>query len=88
MKRGVGVVVHDYPKAGCAQILVHDQPVRPGDTLCIQGPTTGHVEFVVAELRRDEESLERAGKGEWFTVRRPAPVREGDGVFVLRPRNA
>lgn len=85
VKRGVGVVVHDYPKAGCAQILVHDQPVRRGDALCIQGPTTGHVEFVAAELRRDGESLERAGKGEWFTVRRPAPVREGDRVFVVRP---
>lgn len=86
VKRGVGVVLHDYPKAGCVQILVQDQSVARGDTLCIQGPATGHVEFSADELRRDGETPARADRGEWFTVRRPAPVREGDRVFVLRPR--
>ena len=86
VKRGVGVVLHDYPKAGCVQILVQDRPVARGDALCVQGPSTGHVEFVVAELRRDAESPERCGRGEWFTVRRPAPVRPGDRVFALLPR--
>ena len=70
------------------QILVQDQSVRRGDQLCVQGPSTGHVEFEAAELRRDRETVERSDKGEWFTVRRPAPVREGDRVFVLRPRGA
>lgn len=88
VKRGAGVVLHDHPKAGCAQILVQDQPVRRGDTLCIQGPTTGHVEFAAAELRREDAVLERADKGDWFTVRRPAMVREGDRVFVDRPRES
>lgn len=86
VKRGVGVVLHDYPKAGCVQILVQDRPVRRGDELCVQGPATGHVEFVAEGLRRDDETLERADRGDWFTVRRPAPVREGDRVFVLEPR--
>lgn len=86
VKRGVGVVLHDYPKAGCVQILVQDRPVRRGDELCVQGLATGHVEFVAEGLRRDDETLERADRGDWFTVRRPAPVREGDRVFVLEPR--
>ncbi len=87
VKRGVGVVLHDYPKAGCAQILVQDRPVERGDTLCVQGPSTGHVEFVAEELRRDAESPARCERGEWFTVRRPAPVRPGDRVFAVVPRN-
>jgi len=86
VKRTVGVVERDYPKAGMAQIRVQDRPFAVGDTLSIQGPRTGDVSFEVSSIRHDELVWTTAPKGEWATVPRPARVRAGDRVYLVAPR--
>ena len=86
VKRRVGVVERDWPRAGAVQIRVQDRAFASGDTLCIQGPRTGDVEFEVSAIRHDDEKWPAARRGDWCTVPRPSPVRAGDAVFVLVPR--
>jgi putative protease len=82
VKRHVGVVVDYFLKAGIVQVKVQDHSVRSGDELQIHGRTTGVVELVAGELRRDDERLEVAGKGDWFTMKAPR-CRVGDKVFFV-----
>ena len=83
-KRPVGVVQKDWPRAGMAQILVQNIPFGIGDELSIQGPTTGEVRVVVDSIRRDNETLRIAERGNWATIPRPQRVRPGDRVFLLQ----
>ena len=85
VKRHVGVVVDYFLKAGIAQIKVQDHCVRTGDELQIHGRTTGVVDIVAGELRRDDEKLDVAEKGMWFTMAAPR-CRVGDKVFFIECR--
>jgi putative protease len=85
VKRHVGVVVDYFSKSGIAQVKVQDHSVRIGDTLQIHGNTTGVVELTAGELRRDDEVLEVAEKGNWFTLKTPR-CRVGDKVFYIESK--
>jgi len=86
VKRHVGIVIDYFLKAGIAQVKVQDHAVRVGDVLQIHGPTTGVEELVVGELRRDEEVLEVAERGNWVTFKAPR-CRVGDKVFFIETRD-
>ena len=85
VKRHVGIVIDYFLKAGIAQVKVQDHPIRVGDTLQIHGPTTGVEELVVDGLRRDDEILDVAERGNWVTFRAPR-CRVGDKVFFIENR--
>ena len=87
VKRHVGVVLDYFTKAGIVQVKIQDHPVRSGDMIQIHGRTTGVVELTVGELRRDEEVLECALKGEWVTFAAPC-CRVGDKVFYIERRDS
>ena len=84
-KEFVGRVRHYYPAAGAVDIEVQDAPVAAGDTLMIQGVTSGVVTLVAQHLRRDAATPVRVESG-WFTVACPSRVRQGDRVYRLTPR--
>ena len=85
VKRHVGLVIDSFIKAGIAQVKIQDHEVRPGDTLQIHGQTTGVVELVVGELRRDDETPAVGEKGTWVTFKAPR-CRVGDKVFFIEKR--
>ena len=86
VKRHVGIVMDYYLKAGIAQVKVQDHPIALGDRLQIHGPTTGVVEIEKVEsLRRDDEILTVAEKGNWVTLHAPR-CRVGDKVFFMERR--
>ena len=86
VKRHVGIVMDYYLKAGIAQVKVQDHPIALGDRLQIHGPTTGVVEIEKVEsLRRDNEILSVAEKGNWVTLHAPR-CRVGDKVFFMERR--
>lgn len=87
VKRHVGIVIDYFAKSGIAQVKVQDRALRTGDSLQIHGPTTGVVELVAGELRRDEERLDVAERGTWATLRAPR-CRCGDKVFFVERRDA
>ena len=85
VKRHIGIVIDYFIKAGIAQVKVQDHELRKGDTIQIHGSTTGVVELVAGELRRDEEVLECAERGTWATLKTPR-CRVGDKVFYIERR--
>ncbi len=80
-KHHVGIILHYYPKAQMAQVMIQDNPIKPGDTISIHGPSTGVVDLVVESLRRDEDVVTLAERGKWVTFPCPDPVRPNDKVF-------
>lgn len=84
-KRHVGIVMHYYPKAGAAQVMIQDNPIKPGDSVSIQGPTTGVIDLTVQSLRHNEASVTRAERGNWVTFPCPELVRTNDKVFIVEP---
>ncbi len=85
VKRHVGVVIDYFLKAGVAQIKIEDSPLKKGDPMQIQGPTTGVVRLECPELHRDGETPDIAGRGTWVTIKCPR-VRVGDKVFLIAKR--
>ena len=85
VKRHIGIVMDYFLKAGIAQVKIQDHSLATGDTIQIHGSTTGVVELVVGELRRDDEVLEVAERGTWATLKTPR-CRVGDKVFYIERR--
>ena len=82
VKRHAGIVIDYFLKAGIAQVQIQDHPLAVGDHVQVHGSTTGVVEVTIESLRRDEEILQRAERGNWVTF--PCPrVRVGDKVFFM-----
>jgi len=77
----VGLVLNYYSQAKVAQILIHDQSIAVGDNLSIHGETTGVVDLVVTDLRRDSEVCTRAERGTWITFPCADRVRTHDKVY-------
>lgn len=86
VKRHVGIVIDYFLKAGIAQVKIQDHPLRKGDKLQIHGATTGVVELVAGELRRDSETPDVAERGTWVTLKTPR-CRVGDKVFYIEERS-
>ena len=87
VKRHIGIVIDYFLKAGIAQVKVQDHALALGDEIQIHGPTTGVIEMMAGELRRDEEVVQVCGKGEWVTLKTPR-CRVGDKVFFVEKRNS
>lgn len=85
VKRHIGVVIDYFLKAGIAQVKIQDHALATGDTIQIHGATTGVIEMVAGELRRDDEILESVERGSWATLKTPR-CRVGDKVFYIERR--
>lgn len=79
----VGIVENHYPKAKAVSIRVQSHTFSIGDTLMIQGPTTGVVTFPVTGIREEEQPLQTAPRG-LVTVPLTEKVRLHDRVYVVR----
>lgn len=87
-KRHVGIIMHYYPKAGVAQVMIQDNPIKSGDAISIHGPSTGVVDVTIESLRHNEDVITRAERGNWVTFPCPSTVRNKDKVFLVEPVEA
>ena len=55
-----------------------------GDEIVITGPTTGAVIMKVEEIRVDLKPVEKAVKGDRFSIRVDEKVRPSDKMFVWK----
>lgn len=70
-----------FGRLSVAEITVESGELSVGDTLEIEGPTTGVYEAVIEELRLDDASVQTVRKGGVCSVVTSAVVRRGDKVF-------
>jgi putative protease len=78
----VGEVFHYFPKAGVAAIRVTDAPVRVGDTLLFQGPST-NFDQKVESLEIDNAKVAEATPGQSVGIQVRDRAREGDFVYKV-----
>ncbi len=84
----LGTVISWYAKPQIAYIKVQAGELKVGDTLSVNGPTTGAYLLSVTELRDDEGNpIETAAKGQNVTFPALDKIRTNDKVYKLVQRN-
>ena len=76
-----------FGNIGVAEFLVEAGEVRVGDEIVITGPTTGAVMMTVEELRVELKPVEKAVKGDHFSIKTDAKIRPSDKLFIWKPTN-
>lgn len=75
--------LHYFPKANIAQFKVEAQSVQLGDKILITGPTTGVMEHEITSMMVNDLQVEKAVKGEEFTIPVPDRIRKSDKLYKL-----
>jgi U32 family peptidase len=83
MKLYVGKVLNYYPKINVAEVQIEDNTLKKGDSVAIQGPTTGHYEFKVSEMKDEKTFIEKAVKGTVIGLKVEKKVRRNDQVYKV-----
>ena len=77
----IGKVTNYFTKIGVAEIYVEAQYISKGDEMLIIGETTGVYEDIIEELRVDLQVVDKAVKGEYFSIKTKELVRRNDKVY-------
>lgn len=84
----IGRVKHFFPKPSIAEIVVDAHEVKVWDTMVIIWSLTWYVELPVEEIRKDDQQVQEAKKGDIITIKTPERVRENDKVSLIKPRTS
>ncbi|MCC7300993.1 MAG: U32 family peptidase [Verrucomicrobia bacterium] len=82
----IGVLSNFFIKANVAEFILRRYPLKNGDTLLIEGPTTGALRFTAAELRVNGEPADEAQPNDAVTLALPRKARRQDKVFLISQR--
>lgn len=77
----IGKVTNFFGRLNVAEITLESGELSVGDTLEIEGPTTGIYEAEVKEIRVDLKPVETARKGDVCSIATAELVRRGDKVY-------
>ena len=80
----IGKVTNFFSKLSVAEITILSDEIAVGDTLVIEGPTTGVYETTVTELRLEVDPVPRAVKGQVCSIATDVVVKRGDKVYKKR----
>ena len=67
-----------------AEFLMENGELHVGDEVVITGPTTGAIIMKIEEIRVDLKPVEKAVKGDRFSIRVDEKVRPSDRMFVWK----
>lgn len=73
-----------FSNLGVAEFLVEAGEVKVGDEIVITGPTTGAVMLTITEIRVDLKPVDRAVKGEHFSIKTDTKIRPSDKLFLWK----
>lgn len=73
-----------FSKIGVAEFKLESSELAVGDEVVITGPTTGALIFKVDEIRVDLQAVEKAVKGDRFSILVPERVRPNDRLYIWR----
>lgn len=84
-KISVGSITKYYKKIGVAEIRLHGKlKIRIGDTLMIQGPTSGSIEEKIRSLEKDHEPIKEATGGEKVAIKINKVLKKNDQVYLIK----
>jgi putative protease len=81
VKQYVAKGVKYYSKLGVGEFLLEAGELKVGDEVVITGPTTGALILTVDDIQVDCKSVERAVKGDSFSIAVPAKIRPSDRLY-------
>ncbi len=70
-----------FSKLGVGEFLMEGAELCVGDEVIITGPTTGALILKVEDIRVDGKSVEKAVKGDSFSIAVPAKIRPADRLY-------
>lgn len=73
-----------FSKIGVTEFKLESNELAVGDEVVITGPTTGALIFKVDEIRVDLQAVEKAVKGDRFSIPVPERVRPNDRLYIWR----
>lgn len=79
----VGRVRNYLPRIGVAEIIVDDHPVKLGDTLCVEGNSTGYEEFELESAQINGLPVEKIEKRQIAAIKVPSKMRANDRLYLL-----
>jgi putative protease len=82
-KMYIGKVSNYFTNLGVAEIYVEAQYISKGDEMLIIGETTGVYEDIIEEMRVELQVVDKATKGEYFSIKTKELVRRNDKVYKL-----
>jgi putative protease len=81
----IGKVTNYFSKLDVAEILVEAQHIAIGDEMMITGETTGVYEDTIEEIRVELKPVQKAIKGNYFSIKTNKLVRRNDKVYKIVP---
>ncbi|MDE5686760.1 MAG: U32 family peptidase [Paramuribaculum sp.] len=88
VKRYAAKGVRYFSNIGVAEFYVEAGEVKVGDEIVITGPTTGAIVMKLDEIRVDLKPVEKAVKGDSFSIKVSEKVRPSDRLYVWEPTEA
>ena len=85
-KQLVGYITNYYTKISVAVIKVESTPFKVGDTLIIQGKTTGSIECPIVGIQYNDSAITLATKGFEVSIKINQLVRKNDAVYVIKKK--
>ncbi|MRI63395.1 U32 family peptidase [Ornithobacterium rhinotracheale] len=79
----IGKGQHYYPKAKIAEFKVEAYDLKKGDTILIQGPSTGSQELVLESFMVNDVEVEKAVKGDVVTFPIDFRIRLSDMLYKV-----
>ncbi|MCM1504602.1 MAG: U32 family peptidase [Muribaculum sp.] len=70
-----------FSNIGVAEFLMESGELAVGDEVVITGPTTGAIIMTLEEIRVDLKPVDKAVKGDRFSIKVPAKIRPSDKMF-------
>ena len=80
--------VRYFSNIGVAEFLMESGELSVGDEVVITGPTTGAIILGIDEIRVDLKPVEKAVKGDRFSIKVPSKIRPSDKLYLWRQKAA
>lgn len=81
IKHYIAKGVKTFSKLGVAEFLMEAGELRVGDEVIITGPTTGAVMLTIDEIQVGCRPVEKAVKGDSFSIKVPSKIRPSDRMY-------
>ena len=80
--------VRYFSNIGVAEFYMETGELSVGDEIVITGPTTGALILTVDEIRVDLKPVQKAVKGQSFSIAVPSKIRPSDQLYLWRRKAA
>ena len=84
VKEFIGTVTNYFKNINVVEVRLETGEITLGDDIIILGPTTGVYEDTIKEIRVDLSPVEKAVKGEMFSIPTTEIIRRGDKLYKIK----